>query len=92
METVSALSEEALRERIVGFIAGNYLLGDTERIPQEDESFMGKGIIDSTGILELIEFVETEFGVEIGEEETLPENLDSISNLVGFIRRKSDHA
>ncbi|WP_233490222.1 acyl carrier protein [Thiocapsa marina] len=53
-----------------------------------DDSFLDKGIIDSTGILELVTFLEQEFGIQIADEELLPENLDSIDRLVNFIHRK----
>jgi len=53
-----------------------------------EESFLRSGTIDSTGMLELISFVEEHFGVEIDDEELVPENLDSVDNLVGFLARK----
>ena len=53
-----------------------------------EESFLRSGTIDSTGMLELISFVEEHFGVEIDDEELVPDNLDSVDNLVGFLARK----
>jgi acyl carrier protein len=53
-----------------------------------DDSFIEKGIIDSTGILQLVEFVEQEFGLQVADEDLIPENLDSISRLVAFVERK----
>ncbi len=49
---------------------------------------MEKGIIDSTGILEVITFIEEDFGIKVKDEEMIPENLDSINNLAAFIQRK----
>jgi acyl carrier protein len=54
-----------------------------------DDSFLKKGIIDSTGILEVISYLGDEFGVTVKDEEMIPENLDSVNNLVAFVARKS---
>lgn len=54
----------------------------------DGDSFLQTGIIDSTGMLELITFVENRFGLTIQETELLPANLDSIANLVAFIEQK----
>ena len=47
-----------------------------------------KGIIDSTGILELVSFIEEDFGIAVEDEELIPENLDSIKNVVAYLERK----
>ncbi len=65
------------------------MFGDTEQIFDDSDSFMEKGIVDSTGVLELTSFVEEQYNIEIEDEEIIPENLDSINNLVGFITRKT---
>ena len=54
-----------------------------------DKSLIDAGIIDSTGVLELVSFVEQEFGIQVGDTEMVPENFDSIGNLTNYIRRKS---
>lgn len=56
------------------------------------DSFLEKGIIDSTGVLELLEFIEGRFGITVEDEEVVPENLDSLDKLAGFIQRKIQHA
>jgi acyl carrier protein len=53
-----------------------------------DESFLESGLIDSTGMIELVAFVQQSFGVEIDDSELLPENLDSLSRLTAFVARK----
>ena len=58
----------------------------------ETDSFLEKGIIDSTGILELLEFIEEKFKIRVEDEEVVPNNLDSLINLIDFIGRKLDHA
>jgi acyl carrier protein len=77
-----------IRAKLTEFIVANYFFGDTARVPRDDDSLVEKGIIDSTGILELIEFLESHFEVEVSESEIVPENLSSISNLTEFITSK----
>jgi acyl carrier protein len=66
----------------------NYLFGDATRAPRNDDALVEEGIIDSTGILELIEFLEAHFGITVSESETVPQNLGSISNLTAFVAGK----
>lgn len=88
MEMDSTLVYQSIREKVVAFILANFLFGDTERIPTDDESLLQTGVVDSTGILELIEFVEQEFGFHVLDTETVPENLDGVANVVRFVLRK----
>lgn len=69
------------------FIIENYLFGDDEGLG-ENSSFLDEGIIDSLGILELIDFISEEFSITVEDEELVPENLDSIHNVAAFIGRK----
>lgn len=80
--------DTGVREDLVKFIVANYLFGDVSRIPADEESLVGAGIVDSTGVLELIEFLETHFGIEVLDSETTPRNLGSIASLVTFVERK----
>jgi len=77
-----------VRAELAEFIVTNYLFGDAARAPRDEDSLVEGGIIDSTGILELIEFLESHFGIEVSEAETVPENLDSISSLTQFVVSK----
>lgn len=70
------------------FILENYLFTDDESALNNNDSFLNKGIIDSTGILEVIFFIEENYSIKVADEEMVPENLDSITNLVAFIARK----
>ena len=54
----------------------------------DDESMLEKGIIDSTGVLELVAFIESTFEIKVEDEELIPENLDSIKNIVSFLEKK----
>jgi acyl carrier protein len=73
--------------KIREFIVENFLFGDGETL-REDTSFMQEGIIDSTGILELVFFLEEAFGVTVEDDELVPENMDSLQNITRFIDRK----
>jgi len=87
MAQINELTEVDIKNKIRGFIKNNFLLGNDSNL-KEDDSFMGKGIVDSTGILEVVSFVEETFGFKVADEELLPENLDSINNLTVFISNK----
>jgi acyl carrier protein len=78
----------SIRDRITGFVVTSYLFGNAARTPGPDESLVETSIIDSTGVLEMIEFLESEFGIEVLEEETIPENLDSINRLCRYVESK----
>ena len=71
------------------FIIENFLFDEDENL-KDDTSFLESGIIDSTGILELIEFLEEIFGVTVEDEEMIPENFDSIANVVQYLKKKKD--
>ncbi len=75
------------KEKIKGFVVENFLFGNEEGL-QDDTSFLEEGIIDSTGILELVSFLEEEFGVTVEDEELVPENLDSIDNVAAYLESK----
>ncbi len=72
------------------FIKENLLFGQDLAMADHD-SFMELGIVDSTGVLELVAFIEDRYQVAIEDEELLPENLDSIENLVRFITAKCQY-
>jgi len=82
------MTSSDIESKIRRFIGENYLhTQSADRLPGSD-SFLEKGIVDSTGILEMIAFLEAEFGVKVEDEELVPENLDSVDRLVGFVGRK----
>ena len=77
------------RNDIKTFILDNFMLGRDQEELKDGISLLDMGIIDSTGILELVEFVEKSYGIKVDDHELVPENLDSIDNLVAFIGRKT---
>ncbi len=69
------------------FIVENFLYGEDGDL-KEDTSFLDNAIIDSTGILELIAFLEQTFGILVEDDEIIPENLDSLKNVSNYLSRK----
>jgi acyl carrier protein len=76
-----------MKTQIRKFIIDNFMFGNSNGI-KDDTSFLGEGIIDSTGVLELVTFIEETFGLKVDDEELIPENLDSVDNIVGYLQRK----
>ncbi len=79
-----------IKERIRTYILENILLGSAEESLEDDDSFLEKGLIDSTGILELVGFVEDEFGIEVGDEDLIPDNFDSVGKLAVYVQARTD--
>lgn len=80
--------DERLRAQVRDFIVTNFLFGDSSRVPADTESLLTTGIVDSTGVLELVDFVQEDLEVPVEDHETVPANLDSIENLTQFVLRK----
>lgn len=78
-----------IRDQLRDFIASNYLFGDRDRLPADEESLLETGVVDSTGVLELIEFLEDQFGIEVAESETVFDNLGSVAGLTRFVAAKT---
>jgi acyl carrier protein len=78
----------SIASEVRAFIVGNFLFGQDGGGFTEHQSFLETGIIDSTGLLELVSFVEQRYGVSIGDREMVPENLDSLMNISQFVMRK----
>lgn len=78
----------SVREELRKLILENYLFSDNPDDLKDDVSFMDLGVIDSTGIMEVVIFMEENFGIKVLDTDLLPENLDSINALVAFVDRK----
>lgn len=76
------------RDKVRTFIVENFLFGDGDRL-QDDTSFLEEGVINSTGVLELVLFLEETFDMTVEDEEVTPDNLDSIEQIEAFVGRKS---
>jgi len=77
-----------IRPQIVDFIVTNFLFDEGEKTLNETESLLESGVIDSTGVLELVAFIEETYQIRIEDEEIMPENLDSVENIVTFVSYK----
>ena len=75
------------KQAIRDFVVENFLFGEANGL-KDDTSFLEEGIIDSTGILELVTYLEDEFSITVEDEELIPENLDSIDNVANYLQRK----
>lgn len=71
------------------FILENYLYTEDESALKDDDSFLDGGILDSMGILEVIDLLNEAFSIEVEDDEMIPDNLDSINDLLAFIKKKS---
>lgn len=78
----------SVEQQVRDYILENYLFTDDQSALANGDSFLDKGILDSTGILEVIYFIEEEFGIKVQDEEMVPENLDSVDNIIAFVDRK----
>jgi acyl carrier protein len=85
---MTVIDSEAVRKDIRQFILDTFLFGDDSGSFSDTDSFMQKGIIDSTGVLELTSFLEEKYEFQVEDEELVPTNLDSVDNLVAFVCRK----
>jgi acyl carrier protein len=77
-------------EELHEFIRENFLFGQDDVTLQNPDSFLDRGIIDSTGVLELVMFVQQTYQIHVDDEDLIPANLDSIDNLVRYIERKRE--
>ncbi|MBL8626975.1 MAG: acyl carrier protein [Myxococcales bacterium] len=86
---MSALDAATVERAVTTFIVDNFLFGNAADAPARDASFMETGLIDSTGVLELVAFVESTYSIKVGDDELVPENLDSVANLAAFVAKKA---
>ena len=77
-----------MREELRRFIIDNFLFGVEDSRFSDDDSFLEKGLIDSTGVLELVAFIEEQYGIRFQDDEIIPENLDSVNKLIQFLNKK----
>ena len=78
---------EEVKKKLIDFLKENFIMPENF---SEEDSFLEKGIIDSTGVIELVTFLEENFDIKINDEEIIPENLDSIKNIIDFLKFKKN--
>ena len=84
--TTAAMDKYA--SEIRAFIVSNFLFGQEGNPFADDQSLLESGIVDSTGLLELVAFIEEKYGFSVGDRELVPENLDSLRNISRFVAGK----
>ena len=89
MARIEELNIINIKEKVKTFVINNFLLGDGLNTLDDNDSFLEKGIIDSTGILELVSFIEETFNIKVEDEELIPDNLDSLNKISTYIARKN---
>jgi len=78
----------SIEQQVRDYILENFLFTNDAAALANDASFLEKGIIDSTGVLEMIFFLEQEFALKVADKEMIPENLDSVNNIVRYVQSK----
>lgn len=78
----------SVEQQVRDYILENYLFTDDQSALNNADSFLDTGILDSTGILEVIFFIEEDFEIKVDDDEMIPENLDSVDRIVAFVNRK----
>ena len=79
---------DVVRTKLREFIRGSFLVDDFA----EEDSFLGTGLIDSLGMMQLVSFVEAEFGLSVKDTDLVPENFDSVANVAAFVARERTKA
>jgi acyl carrier protein len=80
---------DTYREQVREFLVSNFYIAETNLL-KGGTSLLDQGIIDSTGVLEVIGFIEETFGITVDDSELLPENLDSIEGIAQYVIRKKE--
>ncbi len=78
----------SVEQQVRTYILQNFLFTDDPSALNNADSLLGKGIVDSTGALELVQFLEQQFGIKVGDADITPENLDSVNNILAYVDRK----
>ena len=76
-----------LKQKIRNFVVENFLFGQADGLA-DDSSFLEQGIVDSTGVLELVAHLEKHHGIKVRDEELIPDNFDSINAIAAYLERK----
>jgi acyl carrier protein len=79
----------SIEKKIRGFVSENFLFREDRGELSSDESLLDAGLIDSTGVLELVAFLESEFQLQMADEDIVPDNLDSIARIAAYVARKT---
>jgi acyl carrier protein len=82
------MSSQHVKDTVMNFIRENFIMGRSDVKLDEKVSLIDSGVMDSTGVLELVEFLEAQYAIKIDDEELVPENLETIENIINFLKTK----
>ena len=85
------MTNEQMHREVEHFIKDNFVFDDKRQL-KEDETLLGAGIVDSTGVLEIIAFLENTYQVRFDDQDLVAENFDSVSRIVRFMSKKLELA
>ncbi|MDH5538048.1 MAG: acyl carrier protein [Rhizobacter sp.] len=80
--------QQDVKARVRAYIVDNFIMGGSADHLKDADSFMETHVVDSTGFLELVTFIEEAYGFAVDDDEMVPENLDSLDNIDAYVRRK----
>jgi len=83
------VDRKSVLKEVREYIVENFLLDEEEEAIGDSASFLESGLIDSTGILEVIAFLEEHYRIKVADDEMIPENLDSITSIASFVLTKA---
>jgi acyl carrier protein len=79
---------QGIKDQVRAYLLDNFLMGGTDQDIQDETSFMGSHILDSTGFIELISYLEEQFEIRVSEDEMVPDNFDSLKNIEHYVSSK----
>jgi len=80
-----------IEREVHSFVITNFLFGQPLNL-RPDDSLLGRGLIDSTGVLELVAFLEEHYAITVEDEEVIPDNLDSVKNVATYVAKKLSYS
>jgi acyl carrier protein len=83
------MDTQDIKGQVRAYIVDNFLMGRSADSLKDMDSFMDTHVVDSTGFLELVTFIEDTWKISVNDEEMVPENLDSLNNIDAYVRRKT---
>jgi len=79
---------DTIKTQVRKYVMDNFLMGAFPEELRDEDSFMGRHVLDSVGVLELISYLEQTFGIKVEDEEMVPDNLDSLNCVARYLQRK----
>ena len=81
-------TQQEVKAQVRAYIVDNFIMGGNADHLKDADSFMETHVVDSTGFLELVTFIEETYKFSVADDEMVPENLDSLDNIDAYVRRK----